>query len=88
MLAQAMSTTSSVMPKSSLSGVEASSRTVLWPSEPGTRISFLALNSAIVLSLMPCCSATSTFWRMALYCGLIEADACSIDTPGLSRPKR
>ena len=88
MLAQAMSNTSRVIPKSMLSGVEASVRVELCPSAPGTRTICLVRNSCIVLSLIPSWRATSVFSRIAVYWGLIAADACSIDTPGLRRPKR
>ena len=66
MLAQAMSSTMPVTPNSINSGVFASRCMELWPRCPGSTTICLALNRAIVWSLIPFCSGASTSVMMRL----------------------
>ena len=65
MFAHAMSSTSAVTPRSSISGVRASPWTELWPRQPLRRRCSFALNRAIVCSLMPFWSGASTSLTIA-----------------------
>ena len=60
MLAQAMSSTTAVMPKSRKSGAFASRWIELCPAGPATMPSSLALKRVIVCALIPVCSGAST----------------------------
>ncbi len=60
MLAHAIRRTTPVTAKSRLSGVLASSCTLLWPRWPWVKMMGLLRNRSIVASLMPVCSGAST----------------------------
>ncbi len=60
MLAQAMSSTIPVMPKSSFIGLLDSPCTELWPRRPSVTVSSFALNCFIRWSLIPSWSGAST----------------------------
>ena len=59
-LAQAISSTSPVIPSSRRIGVRESSWTELCPFSPGSTVSRFCRNSASVWSLIPVCSGAST----------------------------
>ena len=80
---QAMSSTSAVTARSSVSGARASLAKLLCPRDPGSRRMPLALNCAIKASLMPSWSGTSTSLMMARYGVSIAVRACSTVTPRL-----
>ena len=65
MFAQAISSTVPVTASRMISGVRASLSKLLWPRLPSSSVISLALNFAIVWSLMPFCSGASTSLRIA-----------------------
>ncbi len=88
MLAQAISSTTPVTPKSMASGVWAPLWSELCPRAPGLTVADFARNFSIVASLMPLCSGASTAFTTLWYRVLRAALARSSVMPGFRRAKR